>query len=79
MPEWKNTDPRDTHSYNSQVLIVILRMAPTGIFYEAGTGVVDTKHDWYIITSFEDHGLIKADEKWDQDWIWIEQPERNKK
>ena len=68
--EWRNIDPREIYTYNRKN-IVILRPNTSGITYVAGTASIDTKNNYSIITSFEDHKCI---EDWDIDWWWIEAP-----
>jgi hypothetical protein len=68
--DWKNTDPRK--DINKRADIVILRPGLSGFRSRtAGIGNVDTKTDWSIVTSFEDHRLINADDKWDSSWMWV--------
>jgi len=72
---WKNTDPRDLCSYGYYE-IVILRPGPGDGKLTTGFGDINTKHDWLILTSFEDHRVIHADDKWDDAWWWVLAPER---
>lgn len=76
VPVWLNTDPRI--SINKRADIIILRPAcpgPGEYFvggkYMAGTGQVETKHGWYIHTSFADHHGV---DDWDPTWLWTWAP-----
>jgi hypothetical protein len=64
---WKNSDPRI--DINRHAAIIILRPCVGG--YTAGTGQVETKHGWYIHTSFDDHRGI---DDWDPTWLWTWAP-----
>lgn len=67
---WRNTDPR--LSINKWDTIVIQRPSPEGRNqYLVGTARVETKHGWYIDTTFQDHPYIDADTEWNPDWRWI--------
>jgi len=66
--KWKNTDPREEGRSD----IIILRPSLSGFNSKiVGLGFVDVKTGWSILTSFEDHKLIGADDKWDNTWTWI--------
>lgn len=67
---WKNTDPRDHCTYGLYS-IVILRPSLTGQLARTGIGDIDTKHDWKILTDFDDHRVIHADDTWDPSWWWV--------
>jgi len=71
---WKNSDPRDLCSYG-YYSIVIVRPGPDDGKIVAGFGDIDTKHDWMILTSFPDHRVIHADDKWDFAWWWTLAPQ----
>ena len=75
--QWSKTDPRDIFSYNHDIHIVIIRPALSGKRI-AGFGEINTKHVYCIFTTFEDHKLIDADEKWDDTWQWILAPQVDK-
>ena len=75
IPYWTNTDPRDIFENNSSTDIVILRPGLDGHkSKKAGVGQVETHHSYSIWTSFEDHGFIGPDDKWDPTWWWIVGP-----
>ena len=73
--EWKSTDLRlDIDKTN---VIIILRPSLQGGYgWDVGLGDVYTEDNWVIFTIFEDHKQINADEKWDDIWKWLYQPER---
>jgi hypothetical protein len=74
---WKNTDPRE--HINKRGQIVILRPGLHGYHtMRAGLGLVDTKEQYIILTDFEDHHLINADQSWDPSWLWAFGPEVQK-
>jgi len=71
---WNSTDPRLT--INKWANIVILRPDPSkAAKWISGTGHVDTKNGWNILTTFDDHSLIDVDDKWDPSWFWVLAPE----
>ena len=65
---WSNEDPRISIYKSAKIVIV----RPGGF----GTSLADveTKHGYWILTSYEDHPVIDAAEEWDQDWVWIFAP-----
>jgi hypothetical protein len=80
--QWSKIDPRDVFSYNHDIHIVIIRPALSGKGLSGkrftGFGEINTKHVYSIFTTFEDHRLIDADEKWDDTWQWILAPQVDK-
>ena len=73
--EWKKTDPR--HSINKRDNIVILRPSILGNgLMEASCAQVETKNEYCIFTSFDNHKVITENEKWDQDWMWTWAPRK---
>ncbi len=72
--DWQNCDPRSVLVDMKRVTIVILRPNATGkARWEAGLGFIDTKDDWCVLTTFEDHSMVR-DEDWAPDW-WTLAPD----
>lgn len=65
--DWKNSDPRYDVKNNKKIVVV----AP---WFGAGSGIVDNENSWSIITPFEGHEIVTADDEWDKDWWWIYGP-----
>jgi hypothetical protein len=66
---WLHDDPR--HTIYKRCNIIILRPAGARGHWHAGTGYVETKNGWSILTSFEDRRVI---DEWDKTWLWSRAP-----